>query len=54
MITKGPLKGREGMITRIIRKKCVAVAEIHMGNKTIATEVGLAVMPEEQALEKGE
>lgn len=49
-ITQGPLKGREAMITRVIRKKCLAVVEVHIGNKTITTEVGLAVVPEEEAL----
>ena len=49
VITQGPLKGREAMITRIIRKKCVAVVEVHIGNKTVTTEVGLAVVPEDQA-----
>ena len=50
VITQGPLKGREAMVTRVIRKKCVALVEIHVGNKTITTEVGLAVMPEEEAI----
>lgn len=53
VVTEGPLKGREGMVTRIIRKKCVAVVEIHAGNKTFTTEVGLAVIPEEEAMGEG-
>lgn len=49
VVTDGPLKGREAMIQRIIRKKCVAVLQIHVGNKTITTEVGFALLPKKDA-----
>ena len=49
VITEGPLKGCEAMIQRIIRKKCVAILEIHAGNLKIKTEVGLALLPKKDA-----
>ncbi len=49
VVTEGPLKGREAMVDRIVRKKCVAVIKVHMGSMTITTEVGLAVLPENEA-----
>lgn len=51
VVTDGPLKGREAMIQRIIRKKCVAVLQIHVGNKTITTEVGFALLPKKDISE---
>lgn len=45
VVTKGPLKGHEGMITRIKRRLCLAELEIHAGQMTIRTTVGLAVLP---------
>ncbi len=45
VVTEGPLKGREGMITRIKRRLCMAEVEIHAGAMTIRTTVGLAVLP---------
>ena len=45
VVTEGPLKGREAMITQIIRKKCLAVLELHVGGKNVTTTVGLAVLP---------
>ena len=49
VVTDGPLKGREAMIDRIIRKKCVAILKVHVGNITITTEVGFALLPERDA-----
>jgi len=49
VITDGPLKGREAMIVRIIRKKCLAVLELHAGNKTITATVGLALLPKDES-----
>jgi len=49
VVTDGPLKGHEAMITRIVRKKCVAVIEIHAGNTRIVTEVGFALLPQKEA-----
>ena len=46
VVTEGPLKGNEGMITRIRRRKSLAELEIHAGQLTIHTTVGLAVLPE--------
>lgn len=46
VVTEGPLKGREGMVTRVNRKKCLAFVELDVGGKKITTKVGLAVVPE--------
>ena len=48
VVTEGPLKGNEGMITRIRRRKNLADLEIHAGQLTIRTTVGLAVLPAPQ------
>ena len=48
VVTEGPLKGREGMITRINRRKCLAFLELHVDGKRITTTVGLAIVPESQ------
>lgn len=45
VVTEGPLKGHEGMIVRIKRRLNLAELEIHVGQMTIRTTVGLAVMP---------
>ncbi|MDO4404130.1 MAG: transcription termination/antitermination NusG family protein, partial [Atopobiaceae bacterium] len=42
VVVDGPLKNHEGMITRVVRKKCLAIVEIHAGSVRIVTEVGLA------------
>lgn len=47
VVESGPLKGREGSITRVNRKKCQATIELHVGGKRITTQVGLAVLPKE-------
>ena len=44
VVTSGPLKGREGMIIRVNRHKCLAVVELHVGGKRVTTTVGLSVM----------
>ena len=41
------------MVQRIIRKKCVAILEIHAGNLTIKTEVGLALLPKKDVVKGG-
>lgn len=48
VVESGPLKGREGAITRINRKKCQATIELHIGSSRIVTQVGLAVLPGEK------
>lgn len=48
VVTEGPLKGHEGMITKIMRKKCQAQVELNVGGKKISTTVGLAVVPESE------
>lgn len=45
VITDGPLVGQEALITRVNRRKSVAQLEIHAGQMTIHTTVGLAVLP---------
>lgn len=49
VVADGPLKGHEGMITRIMRKRCLAQVELYVNGKKFTTEVGLAVVPEEDA-----
>ena len=46
VVTEGPLKGHEAMITKVNRRKSLAELEIHAGQLTIRTTVGLAVLPE--------
>ena len=46
-ITSGPLKGLEGSIKRIKRRQNLAEIEIHVGNKTFKTTVGLAILPKD-------
>lgn len=45
-VTEGPLKGREGVIKRVDRRKCLARLEVSVGGKRVTTTVGLAVLPE--------
>ena len=45
VVTDGPLVGHEAMITRVNRRKRVAHLEIHAGQLTIHTTVGLEVLP---------
>ena len=45
-VTEGPLKDREGIVTHVNRHKCLAVVELHVGQITIRTKVGLAIVPE--------
>lgn len=45
VVTRGPLKGREGMITRISRKKSLAFVELHVNGVRVTTTVGLGIMP---------
>ena len=47
VVMSGPLKGREGMIVRVNRHKCLAVVELHMAGKRVKTTVGLSVLNEE-------
>ena len=47
VVTEGPLKGHEAMIVRIKRRQSLAELEIHAGQLTIRTPVGLAVLPGE-------
>lgn len=48
VVTEGPLKGREGMITRVNRHKCLATIELHVGNVRVHTTVGLGIVPQEE------
>ena len=45
VITSGPLKGNEAMVTRVDRKNCMANVELHVGSITFKTTVGLVVLP---------
>jgi transcriptional antiterminator NusG len=49
VVTEGPLVGLGGMITRVNRRRRVAHVEIHAGQVTIHTTVGLEVMPAPEA-----
>lgn len=44
VVTFGPLKGREGMIVRVNRHKCLATVELSIGGKRVSTTVGLGVL----------
>lgn len=44
LVTSGPLKGNEGMITRVNRKKSIAIVELTIDGKKITTTVGLAIV----------
>ncbi len=50
-VTDGPLKGREGIIKKINRHKCLAYLEVSIGGKRVTTTVGLAVLPKEECSE---
>jgi len=43
-VTEGPLKGKEGIITRVDRKNCMAHLEFHVGPMTVKATVGLVIM----------
>ena len=45
VVAEGPLKGHEAMITQVKRRQNLAKLEIHVGQMTIRTTVGLAVLP---------
>ena len=44
LVTEGPLKGREGMITRVNRHKSLAFLEFQIGGKRVTTRVGLGIL----------
>ena len=48
VVTDGPLVGQEAMIVRVNRRKRVAHLEIHAGQLTIHTTVGLEVLPKSE------
>lgn len=45
VVKEGPLKGREGLISKVNRHKCLATIEFRIAGKTVRTIVGLAIMP---------
>ena len=45
VVTSGPLKGHEAIITKIDRKNCLANVEFHAGTMTFKTTVGLVLLP---------
>ena len=45
VIKKGPLAGREAMVTRLDRKNCLAQIELHVGSITFKQTLGLVVLP---------
>lgn len=46
VVTSGALVGREGMITRVSRRKSLAFVEIDVGGKRVTTTVGLGIVGE--------
>ena len=44
--TEGPLVGHEWMVDRVSRANSMAHLELHVGQMTIRTTVGLAILPE--------
>jgi transcriptional antiterminator NusG len=51
VVTEGPLKGNEGLITRINRRKCLATIELSIDGKRVTTTIGLAIVPTDQTEE---
>ena len=49
VVAEGPLKGLEAMISQVRRRQNLAKLEIHAGQMTIRTSVGLAVLPDKVA-----
>ena len=47
VVTVGPLRGREALIERINRKKCLAYLSVEVAGKRITTKVGLGLLPKE-------
>ena len=47
-ITQGPLKGMQGLISKVDRKNSLAHLDIHVGSMRIKTTVGLGVLPGER------
>lgn len=45
VVTSGPLKGHEAIITKIDRKNCLANVEFHAGAIAFKTTVGLVLLP---------
>lgn len=52
-VTEGPLKGKEGLVIRVNRHKCIAIVELHVGQMTIRTKVGMAIEPEDNKKRNG-
>jgi transcriptional antiterminator NusG len=48
VVTEGPLKGMEGVIERINRKKSLAYVQMKVGGKKVTTTVGLGIVGEHE------
>lgn len=44
VVTSGPLKGKEALITKVNRRKCLAFVELYVGGMKITTTVGLGIV----------
>ena len=44
MVTEGPLKGREALITKIDRHKRLAYLDMHMFGRTKSVRIGLEIV----------
>ena len=49
VVTGGPLRERKAMVKRFIRKKCLAILAVYIGEVRVTTEVRLALLPEREA-----
>ena len=49
VVTSGPLKGREALITKVNRRKCLAFVELHVGGMRVTTTVGLGIVAEDES-----
>lgn len=49
VVTEGPLRGHEGMIVRVNRRKCLAFLEFQIGGKRITSMVGLGILKKQEA-----
>ena len=52
VVTSGPLKGKEALIKKVNRRKCLAFVELYVGGMKITTTVGLGIVgPSDTAIE---
>ena len=48
VVTSGPLKGKEALITKVNRRKCLAFVELYVGGMKVTTTVGLGIVDDDK------